>query len=138
MNASRDTNRLCGLKVSSVTGNRNGRPSQRSLNHRLIVVRFCGAGEEPALAGTEGASVHAADGTRTRNHWIDSPQIADSKSNSELYFTPTEADGLSAGRGDQAREGGNTDPELAALVAAWPLLPEPIRRAMLALIGVGA
>ena len=26
------------------------------------------------------------------------------------------------------------DPDLAALVAAWPTLPEPIRRAMLALI----
>jgi hypothetical protein len=27
------------------------------------------------------------------------------------------------------------DPELARIVAAWPKLPEPIRRAMLALIG---
>jgi len=28
-----------------------------------------------------------------------------------------------------------TDPELTALVAAWPTLSAPIRRAMLALIG---
>lgn len=30
-----------------------------------------------------------------------------------------------------------TDPELASVIAAWPNLPEPIRRAMLALIGAG-
>ena len=30
-----------------------------------------------------------------------------------------------------------TDPQLAAVVAAWPNLPEPIRRAVLALIGAG-
>ena len=28
------------------------------------------------------------------------------------------------------------DPELAALVVAWPTLPDPIRRAVLALVGV--
>jgi hypothetical protein len=28
----------------------------------------------------------------------------------------------------------STDPDLARLVAAWPMLPEPIRRAVLALI----
>jgi hypothetical protein len=33
--------------------------------------------------------------------------------------------------GDQASE---TDPALARIVASWPALPEPIRRAVLALI----
>jgi len=28
-----------------------------------------------------------------------------------------------------------TDPDLARLVEAWPTLPEPIRRAMVALVG---
>ena len=31
-------------------------------------------------------------------------------------------------------EGGITDPELARVVAAWQTLPEPIRRAVLALV----
>ncbi len=31
-------------------------------------------------------------------------------------------------------EGGNDDPDLSRLVAAWPTLAEPIRRAMLAIL----
>jgi len=31
-------------------------------------------------------------------------------------------------------EGGNDDPDLSRLIAAWPTLPEPIRRAMLAIL----
>ena len=46
--------------------------------------------------------------------------------------------GRSAGRSDVTDEGGISDRELAALVAAWPTLPEPIRRAMLALIRAAA
>ena len=49
-----------------------------------------------------------------------------------------DAAGRSAGRSDLTSEGGITNPELAALVAAWPTLAEPIRRAMLALIGAAA
>ena len=48
------------------------------------------------------------------------------------------AGGCSAGCSGVTSEGGNTDPELTALVAAWPTLPEPIRRAMLALIRAAA
>lgn len=33
-------------------------------------------------------------------------------------------------------EGPACDPELAKVVAAWPALAEPIRRAVLALVGV--
>ena len=32
-------------------------------------------------------------------------------------------------------ESGASDPDLAKIIAAWPSLPEPIRRAMLALVG---
>ena len=42
--------------------------------------------------------------------------------------------GCSAGCSDQRTEGCITDHELARVVAAWPDLPEPIRRAVLAMI----
>ncbi|HXD88310.1 MAG TPA: hypothetical protein VN641_17610 [Urbifossiella sp.] len=57
---------------------------------------------------------------------------------SRQQLTPNAADGCSAGCSDQHGEGGITDPELARVAAAWPTLPEPIRRAMLALIGASA
>ncbi len=44
--------------------------------------------------------------------------------------------GRSAGRSDVASEEGNIDPELAALLAAWPTLPAPIRAAIRALVHV--
>ena len=75
------------------------------------------------------------DGTRTRNHRIDSPLIADSKSIARKQIAKTEANGRSAGRSDKASEGGVADAELAALVAAWPTLSEPIKAAIRALIG---
>jgi hypothetical protein len=37
---------------------------------------------------------------------------------------------------EQGSERGINDPDLARVVAAWPALPESIRRAMLALIGM--
>jgi hypothetical protein len=42
----------------------------------------------------------------------------------------------SAGRSDtRPEQGEGDDPELAALVAEWPTLPEPIRAAIRALVG---
>jgi hypothetical protein len=49
--------------------------------------------------------------------------------------TSNRESGRSAGRSDEQGEGGIADADLARLVAAWPTLAEPIRRAMLALIG---
>ena len=49
-------------------------------------------------------------------------------------LAPPPAVGRSAGRSDDESEGGNDDPDLARLIAAWPTLPEPIRRAMLAIL----
>ena len=43
--------------------------------------------------------------------------------------------GRSAGRSGEQSEGGIPDAELAALVAAWPTLPEPIKAAIRALVG---
>ncbi len=49
-----------------------------------------------------------------------------------LQLSP--AIGRSAGRSDDESEGGNDDPDLSRLIAAWPTLSEPIRRAMLAIL----
>jgi hypothetical protein len=43
-------------------------------------------------------------------------------------------DGRSAGRSDERSEGGIPDADLAALVAAWPTLPGPIKAGILALV----
>lgn len=51
---------------------------------------------------------------------------------------PTDAAGCSAGCSDVQGEGGISDPDLAALVAAWPTLPEPIRVAIRAMVGTVA
>jgi hypothetical protein len=58
--------------------------------------------------------------------------------NPDCTLDAATAAGCSAGCSEQQSDGGNTDPALAALVAAWPTLPEPIRRAMLALICAAA
>ena len=43
--------------------------------------------------------------------------------------------GCTAGCTGEQSEGGIPDAELAALVAAWPTLPEPIKAAIRALLG---
>jgi len=45
--------------------------------------------------------------------------------------------GRSAGRSDEKAEGESTDADLSRIMAAWPNLPEPIRKAMLALVAAG-
>lgn len=42
---------------------------------------------------------------------------------------------ISQSRGAESGAVGARDPDLARLIAAWPTLPEPIRRAILALVG---
>jgi excisionase family DNA binding protein len=46
--------------------------------------------------------------------------------------------GCSAGRSGRTNEGGHADPELSALIAAWPMLPEHIKAAIRALVGTVA
>lgn len=53
-------------------------------------------------------------------------------------LTPNPAAGRSAGCSDERDEGGIPDAELAALVAAWPALPDHIRAAIRALVGTVA
>ena len=63
---------------------------------------------------------------------LNSPQRNDNSANI-LQFNP--ASGCSAGRSGEQPEGGIPDAELAALVAAWPAFPEPIKAAIRALVG---
>ena len=121
-----------------------GISTHQSASSRIL--RVVGGMEGGSLKTLEmigaGASLHRPasncisedDGTRTRNHRIDSPQIADCNSQQSMALTSNAAAGCSAGCSEKTSEGGNTDPELAGLVAAWPTLPDPIRRAMLALL----
>ncbi len=74
------------------------------------------------------------DGTRTRNHRIDSPPISRAKHQKNKAHTASEHNG----RSDDLIAGETLDPDLARVVAAWPTLSEPIRRAVLALIGSAA
>ena len=73
------------------------------------------------------------DGTRTRNHRSDSSPLTLRKPLAEPPVTPPTPVGCSAGCSDARRDGAAPDSELARVVAAWPTLPDPIRRAMLAL-----
>ncbi len=55
----------------------------------------------------------------------------------QKQLTASEVDGRSAGRStpeDRTAEGGIGDADLAAIVDAWPTLPEPIRAAIRALV----
>ncbi len=48
--------------------------------------------------------------------------------------TRSDATGCSAGCSDQQGEGGIPDADLAAIVAAWPTLPQALRLAVLAIV----
>jgi hypothetical protein len=50
-------------------------------------------------------------------------------------FTPIHTSGRTAGRTSKGEGAIPTDPGLAAVIVAWPTLAEPLRRAILALIG---
>ena len=64
-----------------------------------------------------------------------SPQGSDSKLNSQQQLTTNAATGCSTGCSDQQSEGGVPDADLAALITAWPTLPDHIRAAIRALVG---
>ena len=87
---------------------------------------------------TCGLLINEGDGTRTRNHRIDSPPISRSNSNPHKEIATPAVAGRSAGRSDEQGEGGVADADLAALVAAWPTLPAPIKAAIRALVGSAA
>ncbi len=76
------------------------------------------------------------DGTQTRNLRIDSPLLTCCNPLPEILVTSIGQARCSAGRSDDANDEseGGEDPDLSRLVAAWPTLSEPIRRAMLAIL----
>ena len=78
--------------------------------------------------------ISEGDGTRTRNHRIDSPTTPRSKSKQCKQITPPEAAGCAAGCTSEQGEGGIPDPELLAIVNAWPKLPAHIKAAFMALL----
>ena len=51
------------------------------------------------------------------------------------HFATNPPSGCTAGCTGEQSEGGIPDAELAAFVAAWPTLPEPIKSAIRALVG---
>jgi len=78
------------------------------------------------------------DGTRTRNHRIDSPLKPRCKPNPHKAVTPSADSGCSAGCSDQQSEGGIPDADLAALVAALAALTPDQRAALAALLSATA
>ena len=64
-----------------------------------------------------------------------SPLASKAKTLESMGFSPSAPAGCTAGCTSEQSEGGIPDAELAALVAAWPTLPVPIRAAIRALIG---
>ena len=60
----------------------------------------------------------------------ENPTISGTSSTS-THRGDADSDAVSPGKGN----GASGDPALAAVVAAWPALPDPIRRAVLALVG---
>ena len=75
------------------------------------------------------------DGTRTRNHRIDSPERPILEHYEKQHDTPLADSGCTAGctRCEDKPKGGRPD-GLTRVVEAWPTLPEPLRRAMLAMV----
>ena len=76
------------------------------------------------------------DGTRTRNLRIDSPERPTPEHYEKQHETPPTDFGCTAGctRREEGPKGRLPD-GLARVVEAWPTLPEPLRRVVLALIG---
>jgi hypothetical protein len=66
------------------------------------------------------------------------PHMPRRKPKPHKTVTPSADSGCSAGCSDQRSEGGIPDADLAALVAAWPTLPDPIKAAIRALVGTVA
>ena len=95
--------------------------------------RFCRSRHHLASSVTS-----EGDGTRTRNHRIDSPHTSNSKAGIDNQIASTVLVGCSAGCSEDRDEGGLVDADLAALVAAWPMLPKPIKAAIRALVGSAA
>ena len=99
--------------------------------------------QQPGTFPHQVASVCSSegDGTRTRNHRIDSPPLPRRKPSPHKAVTANADSGRTTGRTrpeSERSEGGILDADLAALVAAWPTLPEHVRATIRTLIGTVA
>lgn len=74
-------------------------------------------------------------GSRTHFQGFMRPTMEGCNLEDEQEVTSIPITGRSAGRSDDTSEGGIADADLAALVAAWPTLPEAIKAAIRALVG---
>ncbi len=98
---------------------------------------------EPLEMTGAGASQHRpasirmneGDGGRTRNLRSDSPPSLLVNPRESKHFPSSTPSGCTAGCTKEQSEGGLPDADLAALVAVWPTLPEPIKAAIRALLG---
>ncbi len=81
--------------------------------------------------------INAPGKIRTSVHRFRNQAVSDSIPFQDNDLRQLTAAGCSAGCSDVTSEGGIPDADLARLVDAWPTLPAPIRRAMLALIDPG-
>jgi hypothetical protein len=70
----------------------------------------------------------------------ESQNLNDAKRNSKRIkpLAKSNDDGRTAGRTGRTSEGGVLDADIAALVAAWPLLPEPIKAVIRTVIAASA
>jgi hypothetical protein len=89
--------------------------------------------QEPQLLAALSLAFSEGDGTRTRNHRIDSPltPLPTSVSDNDLRQQPPPLTG-------PLLPDAGTDPDLARVVTAWPDLPPHVRAAVLALVQTSA
>ena len=76
------------------------------------------------------------DGSRNRAREDSNPQPSDPKSDDTIGNKGlTKNDSASdSNQATEPLEGGELDPELAAIVDAWPTLPEPLRAGIVAMV----
>jgi hypothetical protein len=74
-------------------------------------------------------------GDRTQDQRIKSPNVPRLKVLSSKLYAPKIVGRCTTGRTRQTSDGGITDPGLAAMIAAWPTLPEAIKDAIMAIMG---
>ena len=94
----------------------------------LSVSQPC-AKKTPREAGCESE----ADGTRTRNHRIDSP-VHQSRKPTDSKGLRTDAEPRATHSATLSVKSAPSDPDLSAVIDAWPTLPKAIRAGIVAMV----